>query len=283
MANALQNPQRDDRTLYDRSTPEERLAEIESIARVTESQLRTWGWLHSLSGGSSGQPVDAIVYPSTMAGAASLIHRLERSAIDWQPVARMERRRSRTGRGAVAISLRLLDEHLLFDGERIRVHAGYSVSALAFAASERGLSGLEPLCLSSGSLGDILRPARRSDVWQLVEEVVVASHGALRILPTRGGALTSEQRTTIEGSLILAVTLRLGRRGEGAQSKDNGQAKGCAADSETPADDTSRALEEAFEGEVIPLSERIRDRAARELQLELEYDVNVWRDESEEG
>lgn len=283
MANALQNPQRDDHTLCDRSTPEERLAEIESIARVTESQLRTWGWLRSLSENSGGQQVDAIIYPSTMAGAASLIHRLERSAIDWQAVGRLEPRRSRTARGAVAISLRLLDEHLLFDGERIRVHAGYSVSALAFAASERGLSGLEPFRLSSGSLGDILPPARRSELWQLVEEVVVASHGALRILPTSGGDLTSEQRTTIEGSLILAVTLRLGRRGERAHAKHNGQAKGRVPDSEPPAEDTNRALERDVEGEVIPLSERIRDRAARELQLELEYDVNVWRDESEEG
>jgi hypothetical protein len=277
VAKALKNSHGDQSSGGDFIGHDGRIALIEEIARSTESSLRTWGWLRSLSHVAGQRELDAILYPSTMAGASALIHRLETSGVDWLPMGFLEGRRSRSDRNVVAVSLRLLDENLLFDGERIRVHAGYSVSALAYAASERGLTGLEPLIQMRGSLGDFLRPGRRGELWHLVEEVVVARSGVLKIIFTRGEDLTSEQRSALEGALILAATLRLNRV-ENAQVRlddgdifptysnliDGGNRHRGAADSN---------------GEVIPLAERSRGRAARELQLELEYGADAWRDD----
>ncbi len=283
MANALHNHQRDDRAADDRVHAEVRTAEIEEIARVTESQVRTWGWLRSLSAGSLDRPrVDAIVYPSTMAGAASLVHRLESSGIAWQPIGQTGWRRSRSDGGLVLISLRLLDEHLIFDGERIRVHGGYSVSALAYAAGERGLEGLESLTELGGGLGELLRPDLRGELWRLVEEIVVAKQDSLKVILTRGDELTPEQRRTMEGGLVLAATLRLARRDQGRRGQQAGGPE-ILVSATSVEEDPHLDGGEGTASELIPLTERMRNRAAQELQLELEYDVDVWRDEAEEG
>jgi hypothetical protein len=280
LANALKNSQENESTDDRPPGHEERAALIDEIARSTESSVRNWRWLRDLSQSGGGRPVDAILYPSTMAGAAALTHRLETSGIEWHVIGGFEGRRSRRDRPVVAISLRLLDESLLFDGDQVRVHAGYSVSALAFAAAERGLSGLEPLTELGGGLGEFLRPGRRGDLWHLVEEVVVTRQGLIKIVLTRGEGLTPDQRTAIDGSLILAATLRLSRPEEGVV-RLNAKERLTGVDAAT--DGTggkARTDGESLTGGVIPLSERAKGRAVRELQLELEYDVDASRDES---
>lgn len=254
-----------------------RIALLEEIARSTESSLRTWGWLRGLTKAVASRELDAIIYPSTMAGASALIHRLEVSGVDWQALGSSQRRGVRNGRAVVAVSLRLLDESLLFDGERIRVHAGYSVSALAYAASERGLTGLEPLIQMRGSLGDYLRPGRKGELWHLVEEVIIARNGVLKVILTRGEDLTPDQRSLIDGALIVAATLRLNRV-QSAVVEDEGTDRfPTYADSKEVVD---RQENSKTSGDVIPLTERMKSRAAREFQLELEYDLDGWREDS---
>jgi hypothetical protein len=244
---------------------EGRLALIEEIARSTESSLRTWGWLRTLSHVAGQRELDAILYPSTMAGASALIHRLDASGVEWLAMGSLEGCRTRSERAVVAVSLRLLDENLLFDGERIRVHAGYSVSALAYAASERGLTGLEPLIQMQGSLGDFLRPGRKGELWHLVEEVVIARNGVLKIILTRGGDPTPEQRLALDGALLLAATLKLDRLEHGAVRFDGAEMFPSHAD----------AIE-VFDRH----DERNRGRPAPQFQLEFDYDADVWRDDS---
>ena len=279
MANALKNSQSDRGEGGALIGRDGRIALIEEIATSTESNLRAWGWLGSVSEIAGQRRVDAILYPSTIAGASALIQRLEAGGIVWQALGSAETRRSRGDRPTVAVSLRLLDENLLFDGERIRVHAGYSVSALAFAASERGLTGLEPLIQMQGSLGDFLRAGRKGDLWHLVEEVVVTRNGALKIILTRGEDLTPEQQALLDGALILAATLRLNRAESGTVRFEGSEPFPSFADS-VEVLDRRRGTDAQLNGEVIPLSDRIKGRAARELQLELEYDSDTWRDDS---
>lgn len=210
MPNVLESAQYDDQGNPGGSV-EARLGEIESIARETESQCRSWSWLQSLSGRRGDRRVSAIVYPGTMAGAASLVHRLERAGIPWRTLDNAVVHGTADSSGVVAISLRVVDERLIFDGERIRVHAGYSASALAHAAAERGLPGLEFLAEVSGSLGAALRRGYEGYIWHVIDELLLARHGSLKAILTRGERLAGDQRTVVEGGLILAATLRLFR------------------------------------------------------------------------
>ncbi len=196
----------------------ERVDEIEAMARATESQCRSWQWLKNFTALRVGGPVAAIVYPSTVAGAAQMVHQLQQAGISWRAL----------GHGTsilaaddvhdfVAISLRLLDERLSFDGSLVTVHAGYSLIALVKAAAERGLSGLEGLAGLPGSVGGALRMETESagcDLWRLVEHVTIAERGALRVIPQkdlvyRDIVYKEGNRGLAEDSLILTATLKL--------------------------------------------------------------------------
>jgi hypothetical protein len=116
-----------------------------------------------------------------MAGAAALVFQLEQAAIDWHLLeAKRQGRKFSKGGSRVAISLRLLDERLIFDGDRVRVHTGYSISALAHAAADHGLAGLEVFASMRGHLGAALMKSFEGEIWRLVEEIVVAGSGALK-------------------------------------------------------------------------------------------------------
>ena len=196
----------------------ERLDEIEALARATESQCRTWQWLKNFTALRMGGPIAAIIYPSTVKGAALLVHQLQQSGIRWRAL----------GHGTsiladdevhdfVAISLRLLDERLIFDGDQVMVHAGYSLMALVNAAAERGLTGLESFAGITGSVGGVLRMEAEitgRDLWHQVASVTIAEGGEVRVVPQRD-LLYREivyregQRSLAETALILTATLKL--------------------------------------------------------------------------
>ncbi|MEP7273407.1 MAG: hypothetical protein ABI882_18045 [Acidobacteriota bacterium] len=280
MPNALQKAQGDE---YGDGPSEDRLDEIEAIARETESKCRSWGWVRNLSARRSDRGVTAIVYPGTIAGAASLVNRLETAGIPWQTLDRaLVHERTKKG-GLVAISLRVVDERLIFDGERIRVHAGYSASALAHAASERGLLGLESWAEIGGSLGAVLRRGYDGSIWRVIDELVIARHGALRIIRTQGELLTGDQKALVDEGLILAATLRLFRNErEGLLSLAEECPAAILANDEGIASGNAIETNPAPAEEVIPLPDRIWERTQGSLDFELEYDVDVWRDEAEE-
>ncbi len=276
MPNALQNPQHDD---YPDDTSHGRFGEIEAIARETESQCRTWDWLRDLSARNLDRRVIAILYPSTMAGAASLVHRLESAGIPWQTLDRTFAQGGVDPRDAVAISLRVVDERLIFDGVRIRAHAGYSASALAYAAAARGLLGLEFLAEVGGSLGAVLRRGYEGDVWRVIDEILIARHGSLKVILTRGAVLSKEQRVLAEGGLILAATLRLFKR-----EREDSFTDQLYAGTGMAGDQSEIRLNESPMpgGELIPLTDRLRERALAGSDLELENNVDAWRNDAEE-
>lgn len=191
----------------------ERLDEIEALARATESQCRSWQWLKNFTALRVGGPIAAIVYPSTVSGAARLVQQLQQAGIRWRAL----------GHGTsivagddvhdfVAISLRLLDERLIFDDSLVHVHAGYSLIALVRAAAERGLSGLERFAGITGSLGGALRMKTETDgcdLWHLVESITIAEGGKAREVSFADIVSEDGQSCLIDDRLILAATLRL--------------------------------------------------------------------------
>jgi UDP-N-acetylmuramate dehydrogenase len=185
----------------------ERLDEIRAIARATDSLCCTLPRLQRLNAVAAGDGVAALVYPSSLVGAAQLAQRLEQAGLRWRALGHGPAQESL--HDYVAISLRLLDERLVFDGPFVRAHAGYSLPALVRAAAERGLSGLEALAGLSGSVGGALRAQAGLTlryIWSVVDEVVIADRGGLEIVAL---AHADERELFDPRDLILAVTLRL--------------------------------------------------------------------------
>ncbi len=300
----------------------ERLEEIEAIARETQSQCRTWQWLKNFTALGVGGPVAAIIYPSTLVGAARLVDRLQRAGIGWRAL----------GHGTnilasdelhdfVVISLRLLDERLIFEGERVRVHAGYSLSALVQAAADRGLSGLESLSGINGSVGGALRMRSTlagHEIWQLVEEVWVADEGKVRCVPVAEPMRKDERTFLADDSLILAALLKLVASDrekiqaemdrvwqERLSRQPDLRVNATRIFKDAPVDLAGQIIDRlGFRGkscggarvserhagfivneggataeDVFKLMDMIRKKAWQEQGIELEYGVEVWREE----
>ncbi len=302
----------------------ERIEEIEAIARATDSQCRTWQWLKNFTALGVGGPVAAIIYPSTMAGAARLVESLRQAGIRWRALGHgTSILASDEVHDYVVISLRLLDERLVFEDERVRVHAGYSLPALVQAAVERGLWGLEGLSGISGGVGGALKMNAGTtghEIWRVVEEIALAYEGEVRSAPAAEVLMEDGQTCLSDDDLILAATFkltpgdseeikaemdRLSQARLAAQPSGVGSASRIFKDAE--ADSTGRIIDQlglkgkahggarvsethaefivneggATAEDVFELTDLIRERAKREHGLELEYEIDVWRDETE--
>ena len=302
----------------------ERIEEIEAIARATDAQCRTWQWLKNFTALGVGGPVAAIIYPSTMAGAARLVESLRQAGIRWRALGHgTSILASDEVHDYVVISLRLLDERLTFEDERVRVHAGYSLPALVQAAVERGLWGLEGLSGISGGIGGALKMnagTRGHEIWHVVEEISLAYEGEVRSVPAAEVLMEDGQTCLSDDDLILAATFKLAPgdpeeiKAEmdrlcderlAAQPTGAGIASRIFKDAE--ADSTGRIIDQlglkgkthggarvsethaefivneggATAEDVFELTDMIRERAKREHGLDLEYEIDVWRDETE--
>ena len=302
----------------------ERIEEIEALARESDAQCRTWQWLKNFTALGVGGPVAAIIYPSTLVGAARLVERLKRAGIRWRALGHgTSILASDEIHDLVAISLRLLDERLVFEDVRVRVHAGYSLPALVQSAAEHGLSGLEGLAGISGGVGGALRMnagAAGREVWSVVENLSLADEGQVKIIPAAEVLLEDDQTCLTDENLILAATLKL-TAGDPAEIKAEmdrvwqahlaeqpsgagvasrifksaavdptdrvidqlglkGAAHGGARISETHAEFIVNEGDATAE-DVFELTDMIRERARQERGLELEYEVDIWRDEAE--
>ena len=265
----------------------ERMAEVETIARTTESLSRTKAQLQRLVPLGVSDKVAAVLYPTSIVGAAQLVHRLSQAGIRWRALGQGVSFHGALGlQDFVAVSLRLLDERVVIDGERVRVHAGYSLASLVRASAEGGLSGLEGLAGLPGSVGGALSTPNGLAIrylWNLIEEVVVADRGGLVVITLSDAA---ESELFDPQDLILAVTLKLvpGVPEEIlAESERCRNARLTAAPYSTKPDATQRQqrsslwqravkngqTEEAALGEAFGLVELIRERVEKELKVQL--------------
>jgi UDP-N-acetylmuramate dehydrogenase len=265
----------------------ERFAEVETIARTTESLSRTKAQLHKLTPLGVSDKVAAVLYPTSIVGAAQLVHRLSQAGIRWRALGQGVSFQGAPGlQDFVAVSLRLLGERVVIDGERVRVHAGYSIASLVRACAEGGLSGLEGLAGLPGSVGGALSTPNGLAIrylWNLIEEVVVADRGGLVVIAL---SEAGESELFDPQDLILAVTLKLVPGVPEvvlAESERCRQARLMAAPYSVKTDVAQRPPhsslwrrtiesgqnEEAALGEAFGLVELIRERVEKELKVQL--------------
>ena len=261
-----------------------RLSEVEAIARTTESLCRTKAQLQKLAPLGVSEQVAAVLYPTSIVAAAQLVHRLSRTGLRWRALGQGVSFYGGAGvQDFAAVSLRLLDERLVVDGERVRVHAGFSLTALVRACAEAGLSGMEGLAGLPGSVGGALSASNGLAIrylWNVIEEVVVADRGGLVVITLSDAA---ESALFDPQDLILAVTLKLkpGKPEEIlAESERCRQARATAAPYTPPgkAQTASKSAlwrrvngqeEGAALGEAFGLVELIRERVEKELKAQL--------------
>jgi UDP-N-acetylmuramate dehydrogenase len=292
----------------------ERIEEIEAMARRTESQCRTWQWLKNFTSLGVGGPVAAIIYPGTMKGAAQLVEQLDQAEIRWRALGHGTAiLASDAVHDCVAISLRLLEERLVFDGARVRVHAGYSLPALVEATAERGLAGLGEWAGISGGVGGALK--MNEEIWRAVESVALACQGAVKTLPA-AEVLSADGRCRLtDEDLILAATFKLtpgdperikARMEQVWQERLAAQPDPRASASRIFKDEAARAIIDqlglkgkaeggarisethagfiineggATASDVFKLANLIQEGARQEAGRELEYEIDVWGDE----
>ena len=188
-------------------------AAVEEIAArvgVRAERGRRFAELTSLRVGGA---IDWVISPETEEEAAALIHELEQADIAWRAL----------GSGSnvladdrdhhyVVVSLKELKGEVSFEGELVRVSAGYSLPRLCVDAARRGLSGIEGLGGIPGTVGGALwmnAGAYGHEIGTVTEIVRVAREG--RVVEVPGVEVEWNYRHTSfrEGELLLGATLRL--------------------------------------------------------------------------
>lgn len=194
----------------DLSVRDEAVAEIAARVGVRAERGRRFAELTSLKVGGA---IDWVLSPTTEEQAAEVIAELERAGLAWRVL----------GAGSnvlaedaphhyVVVSMREVKGAVEFEGERVRVSAGYSLPRLCVEAARRGLSGIEGLGGIPGTVGGALwmnAGAFGHEIGTLVETVRVARGGVIVEVP--GAEVKWDYRHTSfrEGELLLGATLRL--------------------------------------------------------------------------
>lgn len=128
-----------------------------------------------------GGEIDAIAYPENRTQAARLVHALNQAGIPWSPLGYGTNLLVKDGPiRRVAVSLRALDDLLVYDGTRVHVHAGYSLPRLVNGCADRGLAGIQGLAPIPGSVGGGVKMNAGShgyEIADVIESVDVAREG----------------------------------------------------------------------------------------------------------
>jgi UDP-N-acetylmuramate dehydrogenase len=120
------------------------------------------------------------------------------------------------GLRAAVVRLRGAFEEMRWEGDTVEAGAGVLLPALARAAAERSLSGAEPFSGIPGTVGGGLMTnagTPEGDIGSLVESVELLGAGGTIERRPKEKISFSYRRSTLAGSLVLSVELRL-RRGE---------------------------------------------------------------------
>jgi len=197
----------------DESEIRHREAAIEEIAArlgVRAERGRRFAELTSLRVGGS---IDWVIFPHTEAQAAGVAHGLDEAGIGWRPLGSGSNVLADDGEHHyVVLSLKDLKGEVQFDGELVRVSAGYSLPRLCVDVARQGLSGIEGLGGIPGTVGGALwmnAGAYEHEIGKVTETVRVAREGQVVEIP--GSAVQWNYRHTsfAEGELLLGATLRL--------------------------------------------------------------------------
>ncbi len=186
------------------------VAEIAARVGVRAERGRRFAELTSLKVGGA---IDWVLLPTSEAQAAATVAELERAGVAWRVL----------GAGSnvladdaphhyVVLSMREVKGEVEFDGERVKVSAGYSLPRLCVEAARRGLSGIEGLGGIPGTVGGALwmnAGAYGHEIGTMVETVRVARGGQVVDVPGRDVQWDYRHTSFKDGELLLGATLRL--------------------------------------------------------------------------
>jgi UDP-N-acetylmuramate dehydrogenase len=192
---------------------EERDALIEEIAvrlNVSAERGKRFAELTSLRVGGA---IDWVIQPSTEEEAAAVVYEFENAGIAWRAL----------GSGSnvladdadhhyVVVSTQDLKSAVTFEGERVKVSAGYSLPRLCIDVWRNGLSGIEGLGGIPGTVGGALwmnAGAYEHEIGTVTETVRVARQG--KVVDVPGSEVEWNYRHTSfrDGELLLGATILL--------------------------------------------------------------------------
>ncbi len=199
--------------VLDKTQFAKRDAAIEEIAvrlGVRAERGRRFAELTSLKVGGS---IDWVVSPETETKAAAVVHALDRAGIAWRPLGSGSNVLAGDGEHHyVVLSLKDLKGDVSFEGNRVKVSAGYSLPRLCIDVARQGLAGIEGLGGIPGTVGGALwmnAGAYGHEIGTVTETVRVARHGEVVEIP--GSSIKWNYRHTsfADGELLLGATLVL--------------------------------------------------------------------------
>lgn len=160
-----------------------------------------------------GGAIDWVLSPRTEAQAAALIDELEKAGIAWRPLGSGSNVLADDGEHHyVIVSLKDLKANPIFEGNRVKVTAGYSLPRLCIDAARQGLSGIEGLNGIPGTVGGALwmnAGAFGQEIGTVVETVRVARDGKVHEIPGKEVEWNYRHTSFREGELLLGATLQL--------------------------------------------------------------------------
>lgn len=187
----------------------DRTEKITEICQQLEVVVRCGQHMRNHTALGVGGKIAAIAYPETPEAAVQLVVELEKEQIPWSALgsgSRLLVHDSSVDR--VAISLKLLEEVLLFKDNKVQVHAGYRMSRLALAIAERGFQDVSKFASYLGTVGAALRH-RESLFFGSVKNFLCVYDGKLTKIS--GDQLNEVGKQEVEKylRLVLGVELEL--------------------------------------------------------------------------
>jgi UDP-N-acetylmuramate dehydrogenase len=183
---------------------------IATLAGARAERGRRFAELTSLRVGGS---IDWVITPKTEEQAAQVVHELSEHKIVWRVLGAGSNVLAADGEHHyVVINMRDVKGETKFDGERVRVSAGFSLPRLCIEAARRGLAGIEGLGGIPGTVGGALwmnAGAYGHEIGTVVETVRVAREGRVVEIPGSEIEWNYRQTSFKQGELLLGATLHL--------------------------------------------------------------------------
>src|SRR5881394_2420856 len=186
---------------------------IESIAATLGVRAERGKRFADLTSLRVAGAVDWVLWPQTEEQAAALVYQLEQQGIAWRPLGSGSNVLADDGEHHyVIVSLKALKADPIFEGNRVSVSAGYSLPRLCIDAARHGLSGIEGLNGTPGTVGGALwmnAGAYGQEIGTVVETIRVARDGRVCEIPGHEVKWNYRHTSFKEGELLLGATLSL--------------------------------------------------------------------------
>ncbi|MGH9941088.1 MAG: UDP-N-acetylmuramate dehydrogenase [Pyrinomonadaceae bacterium] len=194
-------------------TLQERDELVEEIAARTGVRAERGRRFAALTSLRVGGAIDWVLLPETEEQSALVVHELAVANVAWRVLGAGSNVLAEDGdHRYVVLCMKDVKGEAVFEGERVRVSAGYSLPRLCVDAARQGLSGIEGLGGIPGTVGGALwmnAGAYGHEIGTVVETVRVAREG--RVVEAPGAEIRWDYRHTSfqDGELLLGATLRL--------------------------------------------------------------------------